>query len=56
VMFIVPLVVVFLLVYRGTTSKQLLEWMNRRAASVKLGTAALFLLLAGWLGYSLVGL
>ena len=52
-MFIVPLVVVFLLVYRGTTSKQLLEWMNRRAAAVKLGTAALFLLLAVWLGYSL---
>jgi cytochrome c biogenesis protein CcdA len=52
-MFIVPLVVVFLLVDRGTTSKQLLEWMNRRAAAVKLGTAALFLLLAVWLGYSL---
>jgi cytochrome c biogenesis protein CcdA len=56
VMFIVPLVIVFLLAYRGTTSKQLLAWMNRRAAAVKLGTAALFLLLAGWLGYSLAGL
>ena len=56
VVFIVPLIVVFLLVYFGTTSKQLLSWMNRRAATVKLGTAVLFLLLAAWLGYSLVSL
>ncbi len=54
VMFIVPLIIVFLLVYYGTTSKQLLAWMNRRAATVKLGTAVLFLVLAVWLGYSLV--
>jgi cytochrome c biogenesis protein CcdA len=53
VMFIVPLMVIFLLAYYGTTSKQLSEWMSRHAASVKLGTAALFLLMAGWLGYSL---
>ncbi len=56
VMFIVPLIIVFLLVYFGTTSKQLLNWMNRRAATVKLGTGVLFLLLAAWLGYSLVSL
>ncbi len=53
VMFIVPLVVIFLMAYYGTTSKQLLDWMDRHAAAVKLGTAMLFLLMAGWLGYSL---
>jgi cytochrome c biogenesis protein CcdA/glutaredoxin len=52
--FVVPLIGVFLLVYYGTTSQQLTDWMTEHAATVKLGTAALFLLLAGWLGYSLV--
>ncbi|MBC7260478.1 MAG: hypothetical protein H5T63_00580 [Chloroflexi bacterium] len=54
VMFILPLVAVFLLVYFGTTSQQLIRWMNRRAATVKLGTAVLFALLAAWLGYSIL--
>lgn len=54
VMFILPLIAVFLLVYLGTTSQQLLRWMNRRAAAVKLGTAILFVLLAIWLGYSII--
>jgi hypothetical protein len=53
-MFVLPLIGVFLLVYFGTTSKQLLGWMNRRTAAVKLGTAVLFLLLAAWLGYSIL--
>ncbi len=52
-MFIVPLIVIFLLVYYGITSQQLTRWMTKHAAAVKLGTAALFLLMAGWLGYSL---
>ena len=52
-MFVLPLVVVFLMVYYGTTSQQLTHWMNRRAAAVKLGTAVLFVLLAAWLGYSI---
>jgi cytochrome c biogenesis protein CcdA len=56
VVFVVPLIIIFLMVYFGTTSKQLLNWMNRRAATVKLGTGVLFLLLAAWLGYSLVSL
>ena len=56
VMFIVPLVVVFLLVYFGTTSQQLIRWMTRRTAAIKLGTAVLFVLLAVWLGYSLVAM
>jgi cytochrome c biogenesis protein CcdA len=53
-MFILPLVAVFLLVYFGTTSQQLTGWMQRRAAAVKLGMAVLFLLLAAWLGYSII--
>ena len=53
-MFIAPLIVVFLLVYFGTTSQQLGAWLQKHTASVKLGTAVLFLLLAGWLGYNLV--
>ena len=52
--FILPLIVVFLLVYYGTTSQQLMRWMNRRAATVKLGTAMLFIVLAAWLGYSII--
>ncbi len=56
VMFIVPLIVVFLLSYYGTTSEQFMRWITRRAAAVKLGTAILFLLMAGWLGYSIAAL
>jgi cytochrome c biogenesis protein CcdA len=48
-MFIVPLVVVFVLVYFGTTSKDLGSFLQRRAASVKLGMALLFTVLTGWL-------
>jgi cytochrome c biogenesis protein CcdA len=48
-MFVLPLVVVFLLAYFGTTSQQLSQFINRRAATIKLATAGLFLLLAGWL-------
>jgi len=55
-MFILPLVVVFLLVYWGTTSEKLIEWMMKHTASVKLGTTILFVLLAGWLAYSLFAL
>jgi cytochrome c biogenesis protein CcdA len=53
IMFVLPLITIFVLAYYGTTSKQLSEWMSRHAATVKLGTAALFLLMAAWLGYSL---
>jgi cytochrome c biogenesis protein CcdA len=56
VMFVVPLIVVFLVAYLGTTSKQLTDWMTRNAAAVKLLTGVLFLLMAGWLGYSLIAL
>jgi len=56
VMFILPLIGVFLLVYFGTTTQQLIDWMTTRTAGVKLGTAVLFLVLAGWLGYAMVAL
>lgn len=54
VMFVVPLMAVFLLVYLGATSQQLIAWMTRHTATIKLGIAALFLVLAGWLTYSIV--
>ncbi len=54
-MFIVPLVVVFVLVYFGTTSYQLGLFLRRHTATVKLGTALLFLVLAGWLVLNLAG-
>jgi len=36
-LFILPLVVVFILVYYGTGSKQLIRFLQQRAAMVKLG-------------------
>jgi len=48
-MFVFPLVVVFGLVYFGTTSQQLGLLIHRHMARVKLATAGLFLLLAGWM-------
>lgn len=53
-MFIVPLVVVFILAYYGTTSKDLTAFLQRRAAAVKLGMTVLFVSLAVWLGISLI--
>jgi len=54
-LFIAPLVVVFILVWYGTTgTKQLTNFLQRHAATVKLGTALLFLLLAGWLFITLL--
>ena len=48
-LFILPLVVVFILAYYGTGSKQLTNFLQRRAATVKLGMALLFAALAAWL-------
>ena len=52
--FILPLVVVFGLAYFGTTSERLGIFINRRTATIKLGTALLFLVLTGWLVAMLV--
>ena len=54
-LFIVPLAVVFVLAYYGTTSKDLTAFLQQRAASVKLGMMILFITLAAWLGASLLG-
>lgn len=51
--FILPLIVVFGLTYFGTTSEQLGLFIHRHTAKVKLATAVLFLVLAGWLLISL---
>ena len=48
-LFILPLVVVFILAHYGTGSKQLTNFLQRRAATVKLGMALLFAALAAWL-------
>jgi hypothetical protein len=53
-MFIIPLIVVFILAYYGTTSKQLSDFLQKHAAPVKLGMSIVFILLAGWLIFSLV--
>jgi len=53
-MFIIPLIVVFIMAYYGTTSKQLTEFLKKNAAAVKLGMALLFIALAAWLVFSLL--
>ena len=53
-LFILPLVVVFILAFYGTSSADLKNSLERHAASVKLGMVILFLGLGSWLVYSLV--
>ena len=53
-LFILPLVVVFMLVYYGTTSKQLSGFLEQQAAAVKLGMTVLFTVLATWLVVALL--
>lgn len=53
-LFILPLVVVFVLAYYGTGSKQLTQFLQRRAAAVKLGMTLLFAGLATWLIVTIV--
>ena len=53
-MFILPLVVVFVLAYFGTTSQQLGLFIQRHTATVKLATAGLFVLLAAWMVVTLL--
>jgi cytochrome c biogenesis protein CcdA/peroxiredoxin len=48
-LFVLPLVVVFVAVYLGTSSQQLTDWLRRHAQAVKLGLAAFFALMALWL-------
>ncbi len=53
-LFVLPLIVVFILAYYGTTSKDLTRFLERNAAAVKLGMVVLFASLAVWLGLSLL--
>lgn len=54
VMFVVPLMVVFVLAYFGSSSQQLGLFIHQHTAKVKLATAGLFLLLASWMVVTLV--
>jgi cytochrome c biogenesis protein CcdA/thiol-disulfide isomerase/thioredoxin len=53
-LFILPLVVVFILAYYGTGSRQLTRFLQQRAATVKLGMTLLFVALATWLTVTVV--
>jgi cytochrome c biogenesis protein CcdA len=54
--YIVPLVVIFLLAHFGTSSEQLGGFITARTATIKLLTVVVFLVLAGWLIYTLLPL
>ena len=53
-LFILPLVVVFVLAYYGTGAKKFSQFLQERASTVKLGMSFLFLMLGGWLVVSLL--
>jgi hypothetical protein len=53
-LFILPLMVVFVMAYYGTGSQQLTRFLQQKAAAVKLGMALLFAALAVWLVVSVV--
>lgn len=48
-LFILPLVIVFILAYYGTTSKDLTAFLKKHLGAVKLGFGVLFLALGAWL-------
>lgn len=48
-MFVLPLIIVLLLAYWGTSSQRLATFINNRSGAIKLITAGLFVVLAGWL-------
>ena len=53
-LFILPLVVIFVLVYYGTTSKDLTRWLHEKAAAVKFAMSIVFIALGSWLIVSLI--
>jgi len=53
-LFILPLMVIFVLVYFGTTSNQLTNFLQEKAATVKFAMGIMFVALGGWLLVSLV--
>jgi len=54
-LFVLPLVIVFLLAYWGTSSERLARFINQRTGAIKLATAGLFLLLGVWMVTMLLG-
>jgi cytochrome c biogenesis protein CcdA/glutaredoxin len=55
-MFVLPLIVVFVLSYLGTTSQQMAQFVNRHTASVKLLTGLVFVGLALWMTWAMAPL
>jgi hypothetical protein len=53
-LFILPLLVVFVLAYYGTAAQRFSQFLQQRASVVKLGMSFLFLMLGGWLAVSLL--
>ncbi len=53
-MFILPLLIIFGIVYWGVTSEQLAAFLQRRATTIKLSTSLFFFFLAGILTVSLL--
>lgn len=49
VLFVLPLVIVFVLAYWGTTSERLGRFINQRAGTIKIVTAGLFVVLGAWM-------
>jgi len=54
-MFIIPLVIVFLAAYWGTSSERMGMFVNRHTSAVKLATSMLFVVMGIWLVFTLVG-
>jgi cytochrome c biogenesis protein CcdA/glutaredoxin len=55
-MFILPLIVVFVLAYLGTSSEQLGQFVNRHTAAIKLATGLVFTGLALWMTWTMAPL
>jgi cytochrome b561 len=55
-MFILPLVVVFVLSYFGTSSEQLSQFVNRHTSTIKFITGVLFVGLALWMTWAMAPL
>ncbi len=53
-LFILPLIVIFVLVYFGTTSKDLTQFLQKNASWVKLGMSVVFIALSVWLLVSML--
>lgn len=51
VMFVLPLIIIVYLVYRGASSEKITEWFKRNLATVKLWTGVVFFALCGYLTF-----